>query len=249
MKYFIHIIICLFLSCMHHEEPIESVNDMIRKKLSSEGYSTHDIEFHDNFVIVEGDIEFDKQELLKEQGNHNKAYRFSRLVSQKNVANINLYFDGISSKWQEAFLKAIEEWNDITNSKIFIKHVRSASEPYNLLTIKYHHYTQKNKFAAGWPPRKGSKEIGKFIRLNSNYKGGENAIEEIHHEVKIKIALHEIGHTLGFAHPGEAKYIDGTSNATYHPDYPTVMRPGWFKHKNLFTDDKHAAVLIYPIDQ
>ena len=75
-----------------------------------------------------------------------------------------------------------------------------------------------------------------MIRLNKNFSLDGYDIESMPTRAKVETALHEIGHTLGFAHTGDYDHISGTRKN----DYLSIM--------DLVDDLDHATDYLHPDD-
>jgi len=240
------LLITLFLmSCTNSsEKAIElTEEEEIIQQLQSEGFDTKTIVFHNDCVIVEDDIVFERSDVLAPIDTRSKGYKYSRLVSSSKVGKIKIRLKGLSSAWESAFRNAISEWNSVSSCNIKFTEVSSSLHT-NLCTVKMESMSSSTTFATGNYPRSTGK-IGRYVKVNSNYSSGGYTIETLPSSLKKKIAMHELGHTLGFRHPGDGTHVSGTESEVSNPGYNTIMRQGWILRSTLYSDDEETARTLY----
>jgi hypothetical protein len=223
-------------------------NALIEAHLEGRGYDTSTVRFEGDAVVVEGDMVMSRDLLLEQAeaeatGVVEKGYFLgTTLFSGKRI---QLSFaNNVSTAWRNALNAARNEWNNKTP--------RFSRDPGSAATINVVLGSlASNLFAQGtFPP-------SRTITLNSSFTDAScgGSLENIPTNVKAKIAMHEIGHVLGFDHPppntasGSTRvHIAGTTANTglLEPSYATVMATGCFTRTTLSSDDVTSAGKKYP---
>ena len=234
-------------------------NALIESHLAGRGYDTSNLEFEGDKVIVEGDMVMPREPLLAQaeaeaSGVVEKGYfnptnaRFAGNQIRLAFKSADANFPAVSQAWKNAFIAAVAEWNNKTPG------FKTLAAPLNPRTITVRmgsiNVSQPAR-ADGFPPALG-------IQLNTRYNLSTCAtsIEAVPTNVKINIALHEIGHILGFEHPPPLLGSDGrvhiagtaTSTATTGDtsSYATVMESRCLADTTLRPDDVLSAGKKYP---
>jgi hypothetical protein len=227
---------------------------LIESHLDGRGYDTSTLQFQGDTVMVEDDIEMSRAALLdaaeaEANGDVEKGYFNSAILFSGK--RIQLSFGaGVSATWQTAMTAARNEWNSKT--PMFSR------DPGGAATISI--VVQAMKDAAGnnntTTFATGSFPSARTITLNSNFSSGcGGSLEAIAANVKTKIAMHEMGHVLGFDHPppnpasraGRVLIAGTTANTgLLEPSYATVMAQGCFSRTTLSSDDVVSAGKKYP---
>jgi hypothetical protein len=260
-------------------------NALIESYLANRGFDTSDLQFEGDEVIVEGGMAVQRAVLLdaadaEASGVFEKGYfrggAGGALFSGKSIKLSFVNGDGgkaVSPLWQTALNNAKNEWN--------AKVPRfSQPGPGSAETITV-------KMAVGDPPQGGTSPARghnppeRLIEINPNYKSppsppadpcpladgstGVAEIETLTATAKFALAVHEMGHVLGFEHPrnrgpqavhipetlanavpesGPGSNCDGTACVSY----TTVMLGrGCFQNlTSLQSDDVTSAHKKYP---
>lgn len=119
-----------------------------------------------------------------------------------------VYAGNVSAAWRTAFSEAAAQWNP--NVCINITTTTGST-----LNIEASAFGPSDVFADATYPfiaRDGNYYIGSRIRINTNFQGG---IENLSAKLKRHVAMHELGHALGFSHRGQLNHIDGTASGAY----------------------------------
>lgn len=140
------------------------------------------------------------------------------------ATRVTLKFDAnISTAWRTAFLQAASQWSAANCIEI----VTSGGSAYEFIQVSLADLGDSNIYADGKFPYVKSVgahlafvTVGDLIRLNTSFAGG---IENLVPTLKTQVALHEMGHTLGYVHPENAyptTQVPGSQSGT---GYATVM--------------------------
>jgi hypothetical protein len=231
-------------------------NALIGAQLEARGYDTSTLQFQGDTVIVEDDIVMSRAVLLHEAeaeatGVVEKGYFLG--TNTFSGKSINLSFGaGVSAAWQTALNAARSQWNSKTPK--FSQPGPGSAATISVVTGNLGATT----FAQGTFPS------GRTITINTSYNSAackvagstDNTIEGLPANVKAKVAMHEMGHVLGFDHPppnaasGAGRtQIAGTAsspNTGTTPSYTTVMAQGCINLTALSSDDILSAAKKYP---
>lgn len=192
---------------------------------------------------MEGDIAMSRVALREEAQTStvvDKGYvrRGVRLAGDYIALNLR---GALGSEWRKAVLVAADQWNDAAPA------FRERAGNPGIIDVERADLgtgTASTMARASQPPE--SK-----ITLNTRYSGRCGAsIDEVSLQTKVYIALHEMGHVLGFEHQPparqnpDAQAIRGTSTGS---GYATVMASGGCPTRTtLSEDDRLSARFVYP---
>jgi hypothetical protein len=151
--------------------------------------------------------------------------------------SIRLSFEAaVPDAWRTAIRAAVGQWNpnacidireDAGNDKLLVK-VDSTLPP-GVLAVAFLPYTKQ-----------GVVVPGRELRVVPNPSSGAASLKHV--------AMHELGHVLGFHHPGSGNHIPGTSvdtDATDAASYPTVLALSGPVRSSLSSDDLAARDAIF----
>jgi hypothetical protein len=208
------------------------------------GFDENSVEFVDGRIIIEGDIEVERDSLLRQaeaalryqdsvsaesSDEVEKGFFVSSLGRQQTgstptpsfqvprATSINLSFDtNVPAVWQTAFAQAAAAWN---NSCINIR-IGSGTDG---IRVRMDGSLDSRTLGVGTFPTltQGARDligdevalVGAGIRINSN--ASVTAAKAFH------VATHELGHNLGFTHPGGGSHIGSTGGV----GVATIMAP------------------------
>lgn len=142
----------------------------------------------------------------------------------------------LSPAWRAAFQEAVRRWNAAHRWEKFrvswVPPGGRIDSDAPLIIVSYTTAQVMSNYAHADRPNGG--RPGRAIRVYKQYSGsdcrdprgaGPNvSIEDIVPEHKIKVAVHELGHTFGLEHPGDGVLIPGTADSSQR--YPSVMWNG-----------------------
>jgi len=258
-------------------------NALIESYLANRGFDTSNLQFEGDEVIVEGGMAVQRAVLLdaadaEASGVVEKGYFHGGAAgagfSGKSIKLSFVNGDGgkaVSGLWQTALNNAKNEWN---------AKVPRFSQPgpgsAGTITVKM---AVGDPRQGGTSPARGHNPPERLIEINPNYQSapaelcplvdgttGTATIETLTATAKFALAVHEMGHVLGFEHPRnrgpQAVHIPGTlDNKVPEPpapgsscsgtacvSYPTVMLGrGCFQNlTSLQPDDVTSAQKTYP---
>lgn len=245
----------LVVSCNNEalqEEKVtaKSNTEIVLERVSAMGFDTEGYRIIGEKIIVEGDMAIRLDDILSESS---RQYLYDgRKVSANIIANIKLCND-LGSSWDNAFNEAINEYNNVPDTKIrlFSKDYNGRSYTSSNADIKI--FYDPDSFVDS----PGIWGLGDVTRTNGNPGSevninlGNSSVTGLNDERKKKLLMHEIGHCLGLPHQNgtssvSTTYIQGTpltgnDKASVMAQYFSYSYPG------KFTDgDKKMMQILYP---
>lgn len=223
------------------------------------GFKPEDIvDEHDHFV-VEGDQCFTKEnfwenygmttenefgvEAAHEDGTaaERKHYRYTYLVTKTKTIKIRI-LTGVPTNWQNAIIKAVQDWNAMGGGLTFM--VQYASSPaYGVVNVRMKTLASDEYAKAYYPISNG--QPGSDLFINPLF----NSDEKLNQNGKVGVIAHEIGHTLGIRHTdsGQGTLITNVSTSCKNnPDPYSVMSAEGDFYYGFTTCDKEAYKALYP---
>ena len=226
-----------------------SEDEKIFLYLTTVGFKESDIIIDDDIVIVEGDIVFQKEILLKDLSSGRSKGRLYTFGSygKIDINRVNKIYLIVSpdviKEWKDAVAPAVSAWNNT-----FIQYGKKFKHSRIHITVgnwddgdKYENKIQV--IPGGGPladfPQNG--RVGQYLRITNSHQADEPYIT---------LLIHEIGHTLGFAHPDKDFHksdpITGTKDWEKTGSYKSIMISGNEKASSIQYDDHLSAVMLYP---
>ena len=250
-------------SCENDDVTIEQVESLpsdvtseIQRKVDfirSSGFEEDDIIYRDGDFVVDNDIlisEKDVEERMKVHTGANARITQSRseyIVDQQRVEDIKVAFvsggsRSIGENTRDAFLTAMKAWNE-SGSKVKFRRVNTYGD-YDILVYRVD--DSRVLSDARFPSSSGAP--GYEVRVNvdrcSNYSYLWN----------IRMAGHELGHTVGLAHSNNA--INDPFKGDQIPFTPSrgaegissIMNSSIYADEPYLTNgDKEAVQYLYPL--
>lgn len=132
---------------------------------------------------------------------------------------LNVKIDGrMPEKFRQALKSAIDRWNEIAPNPLFVMHDVQAGSPDIFISfLNDWHFQSDDKAATTLLQYRNDEIVGATVYLNS----AEYRFSTHPHGKEIdftSIMLHELGHTLGFAHTNE--------DSIMRPDVPFSRKLG-----------------------
>jgi hypothetical protein len=250
--------------------PLES--DAVAEQLKKLGFRSSGLDVQidqaQNIVRVDGDILFHEDALLAggyaaapaagSAGFVPKGYIAGPLVSPDNARNIRLAYDNVPSELINYVDYAASEWAYGTGINISEGNTGPTLTVHGVVAADWPGPCDNNQFSCGFYPNGGNPgDI--WVELTISVGHGCNWTPSLAQAVM----THEMGHTLGFAHPEDAAiraHINGTADVNDFPDqyYPSIMHAdvatsAAFDEDSceayapyLEADDRVSASLLYP---
>lgn len=236
------------------EIDVASEEQAIELLLEQRGFDATTVRFEQHEVRVEGDIIFDRTELLAEAAELvEKGYT---RITPKTVNGKKIYgFAGgacvyhsraqLGAAWSDALAYAVGKWREQGVT------IQMGGQPVDnrcLLptSLQVTKVDLGDRFIYADATYGTANGFGNRLRINSGFwmNTGESATnarcentksDDLPLNVKRMILMHELGHTMTMAHPNEFNHISGTASGS---DYNTVMLSGCLGRTELGSDDK-----------
>jgi hypothetical protein len=235
-------------SCSGPEQSDSDTSHEVQAMLDSlygRGFDSDQVALLDQHFLIEGDM-LAEPESLRSELEVDKGYYFGSnplALTPPKADSIDLVFDGISTSWRTAIGAAAAQWSDAVCINISVNPTNPTG--FARITAIY----EETLIDAGLPAagvlpttRNGVRVPGIEIWLNPDF-------ESLSASAKLALALHEIGHNLGFAHPAQQVLISGTLQDTTPGNassYATVMKLD-NTLESLSTDDVSARDRLFSL--
>lgn len=208
------------------------------------------VDIRKNVVVVDGDTIYERDEL--EHAQVDKAYwaGFIPGVSPAAVGRIRLLWAGSwfapTADMRADMRYAAAQWTNVQGSGINISESNAGPETITTYLIPgvWWDYTGCRPDAVACAPAPSGGGPGAWILFRSDEC---NFTQPSGVAARRKVSIHELGHTLGFAHPDEGIHIPGTAEAS--TGYESIMWTGCTGHPTditLSADDRLVAQITYP---
>lgn len=234
------------LSCTQEEEvitpEIEKPSEELINFLVRSGFHKDEIKLENGIFIIGNDILISREEVEKYAEGHGSAvsnaqtehYRGYYLVSNSYVTNIKFYIDSsVPSDWATAIHGAVNQWNAVNGTKLYMSVVSSRSSANTVIGTSY---SSQNWVARAYLPSYSGRP-GHTMTINTKYN-------YLNSGYKLFTIVHEMGHIFGLYHTDQTQgyFINGTPSVDSNSVMNSYILP-W----NGFTNGDVAAVqILYP---
>jgi hypothetical protein len=226
------------------------------RKLTDAIFSAEDIVVFDTDVIVDGRAVLRDSRSEQKKGRWQQGWdpMYSYNVTGYNVVWVNNVGAWPNADWQSALEEAMAEYANKTN--VFLTFTPPMT-PRSTIWVNFQNMGPNYVGARGYSTPYGDIDNPGSIDFNTGFNGAysqfigtpcyNKTLATLPHWVKVATALHELGHSLGFAHYDDGTHIGGTQDIS-NGYYSTVMDPGCNNGTTLSTlsnDDVDMVNFVY----
>ncbi|HVI48081.1 MAG TPA: M57 family metalloprotease [Chitinophaga sp.] len=234
--------VLIITACKKSDNDIQSTpghSRLVLDYIRQLGFSIDNIRETKDEYIVEDDIVFSKNMQLPATPLTEQSFTSNR-VSLINGRHITLRIDASAAVLANEIYAAIQQWNTVPNSSLFLTPVVSTSS-YDILI--------KNTVTTG-------NTCGSATFPSFNGKPGNSIVIDVLYLRTLPVAqrqasiAHQIGHTIGF------KHTDGPGDPFIGPISPGILGPDSLSIMNswqcgsaitvLSAKDKRATAYLFP---
>ena len=217
-----------------------SLQNLAGYLVTTTGYAAESIVYdaEAKTFVVDGDIlisETDVRQRLKgASGGRTEQWRWNYLVADTYITNIDYYLElNVPSSWKTATRQAINHWNDLNGTGLFLRETTNRDAADVVVNIGY---SSANWIARAYLPFSNG-QPGNLITINTKY----NSLRATYKEFTI---THEMGHTFGLTHTNQTQgeFIPGTPAS----DPESVMNATVLPWKGFTNGDATAVQVLYP---
>jgi len=215
--------------------------DSILAYLGVHGFDVSTVRADGQLLRIEGDIVFKVEELRRRSHEIDEKGYLASSLHPAVAQHLGLQFDSsVPARWKAAFEYAANQWSNATWHHHDIAIDMNGGVFKIGVTRNVIIGLDTCVFAESDYPDSGL--VGN-VRINPIFFDGACGCVWTDDFLR-KVAMHELGHSLGFMHPKNSPFdwIAGTGLGT---SYSTVMAQGYFEATGLYSDDRQSAALVY----
>ena len=218
--------------------------------IESMGFDTSNVIDKGEVYIVEGDIVIDKADLpyYGRDVQTRQTYYTGRKVSSAKQRDILVKIDPSATSWSQGIQNAVQAWNEI-GCNIGMRLTTGSSYDILVSSKPGSYFSDPASTVAHAIPPSPSGNPGSYLEINRDFSGYSTYTAE----QQTYTIVHELGHTIGFAHQNGSENYATEEVPDTGPEYASVMyshsggrswnrnrTDGWFTH-----DDAVAAHYLY----
>ena len=233
-----------FTSCMKNDDftapkPSVDVVKLSAYVASSTGFDVSKVDFdkETQSFIVNDDIFITVHDaanrMAAAQGPQTEQWRGNYLVSRTHITNVDYFFESsVNSSWKAASRKAIQNWNAVNGTILYMREVTTKSAANVVVNTSY---SSENWVARAYLPWSDGRP-GHQLTINTKY----NTLSDAY---KIFTITHEMGHNIGLLHTDQRSGIFITGTPT--TDSKSVMNSFILPWNGFTAGDIKAVQVLY----
>ena len=250
------------------EEPISQTTPDLQRKidfLRSTGFEQDSIVYSNKVFYIHSDVMISEKDIdrrmggLNNEGARTEQRKWQYIVDDQKVKDIKVAFQtgtiydgteaqsGLAGGWEDAFTEALQVWNQVAGSTVKFRKVDYSSDNHDIRIYSVNGGVIPAVAAADLPL--STLDPGPEIKVTSY------AYSYISYEAKLRVAIHELGHTIGLTHTDEISNDGPDSQISGTPalgqDSQSIMNAAFNPNSSnqitvLSLGDQKAAQILYP---